>query len=81
MREKISKNLIKQLLKAFIYEEKTLVAFQYNCYRQLPGDFEKEELERAKKILDIIIVQSLNHANILSELIINFYAQKTAKKF
>jgi len=80
MREKISKNLIKQLLKAFIYEEKTLVAFQYSCYRKLPGDFEKEELERAKKILDIIIIQSLNHANILSELIIKFYG-KTAEKF
>lgn len=67
------------LHRAFSFEEKLLFEFQYNCYEKLPGSLTKSELERAKMILDTMMVQTLNHANIISDLIAKFY-EGTAKK-
>lgn len=79
MDKKISKKLLKQLQNSFTFEEKTVIEFQYDCYRKLPGNLNEKEIERAGKILDIIMVQSLNHANIISDLILKFY-ERTAKR-
>ena len=71
--------LIKMLQGAFIFEEKTLFEFQYDCYKKLPGTLNKKELERVRMILDVIMVQTLNHAHIISDLIAEFY-ERIAKK-
>lgn len=71
--------LIKTLKDAFVFEEKTLLEFQYDCYKKLPGSLNNKELAKARTVLDIIMVQTLNHANIISDLIVQFY-ERTAKK-
>ena len=82
MNKKTSRNLIEKLKYALIYEEKSLIEFQYECFGKLPGYLNKEELERVRIILDTIIVQSLTHASMLSDLIIKFYKhERTAKNF
>lgn len=68
-----SKNLIKKLLDALIYEEKSLIEFQYNCFGQLPGYLNDKELDQVRLILETILSQSLNHSIILGDLIVNFY--------
>ena len=67
------------LHEVFIFEEKTLFDFQYDCYAKLPGALNKKELERVRMILDTVMIQTLNHANIISDLIAKFY-ERTAKK-
>ncbi|MBL7141603.1 hypothetical protein ISS21_00685 [Patescibacteria group bacterium] len=79
MDKKISKKLLKQLQNSFTFEEKAIMEFQFDCYRKLPGNLNEKETERVRKILDIIMVQSLNHANIISDLILKLY-ERTAKK-
>ena len=74
-----SDKIIKMLHDAFVFEEKTLSEFQYDCYKKLPGQLDKKEFERARMILDVILIQTLNHANIISDLITGFY-ERTAKK-
>lgn len=74
-----SGKIIKMLRSAFVFEEKTLFDFQYACYEKLPGFLNKKELERVRAILDAIMVQTLNHANIISDLIAKFH-ERTARK-
>lgn len=79
MRNNPSEKIIKMLRSAFVFEEKSLFEFQYSCYEKLPGFLNKKELERVRMILDTIMVQTLNHANIIGDLIAKFY-ERTAKK-
>jgi len=79
MGKQTSGKIIKMLNNAFAFEEKTLFEFQYDCYKKLPGSLNRKELERVRMILDAIMVQTLNHANIISDLIAKFY-ERTAKK-
>ncbi|MDO8559361.1 MAG: hypothetical protein Q7R84_03445 [bacterium] len=79
MRKYPSGKIIKMLHGSFVFEEKTLFDFQYDCYAKLPGSLNKKELKRTKMILDTMMVQTLNHANIISDLIAKFY-ERTAKK-
>ena len=67
------RKLIRQLEAALIYEEKSLLDSQYACYGKLPGELNKKELKEARTILDTLLIQSLNHANILGELITKYY--------
>jgi len=80
MNKKESEKLIKQLQEAFILEEKGLVEFQFDCYGRLPENLNKEELERVQEILNTLLIQSLNHANIISDLIIELYHEHSSKK-
>ena len=75
MNRKISKRTVKQLRKAFSYEEKGLIEFLYECYKQLPNNFNEKELQQIRSIFDILMIQSLNHANILTDLIIKSYGE------
>ena len=79
MRNNPSRKIIKMLHDSFVFEEKTLLDFQYDCYAKLPGSLNKKELERVRMILDVIMLQTINHANIISDLIAKFY-ERTAKK-
>ncbi len=79
MNQRVSKKLIKQLQDVFIFEEKALVEFQYDCYKKLPGKLNEKELEQVRAILNTVLVQSLNHANIVGDLIAKIYG-RTIKK-
>lgn len=74
-----SEKIIKMLRSAFTYEERLLFEFQYRCYQKLPGSLNKKELEGTRIILDVLMVQTMNHANIISDLIAKFY-ERTSKK-
>lgn len=74
MRRK-EKTVIEKLKKALVYEEQALIKVQNECFRDLPGDFNEKELERVVLILESIIVQSLNHVNIVSSLISKHYGR------
>ena len=79
MEKLVSKKVIKMLSDAFVFEEKSLFEFQYGCYEKLPGFLNKNELRRARMILDIMMVQTLNHANIIGDFLAKFY-ERTAKR-
>ena len=74
------KKLIRQLENALIFEEKILVENQHNCYKKLPGKLNQKELEQVRTLLDTLLIQSLDHANVLGELIIKYYG-KSFKEF
>lgn len=80
MRKTNLKKLISRLQDALIYEEKSLISSQYECYQQLPGNLNPKEMEEARKILDTLLIQSLSHANILGDLIVKCY-EKSFKEF
>ncbi|MDO8639396.1 MAG: hypothetical protein Q7R53_00585 [bacterium] len=67
------KKLIGRLQDALIYEEKSLIVSQRDCYKNLPGNLNKKEIEEAREMLDALLIQSLSHANILGNLIIKYY--------
>jgi hypothetical protein len=71
--------LVKKLKEALIYEEDALLKVQNECFKDLPGNFNEKELEQVVLILESIIVQSLNHANIVSDLIAKNYEQFNKK--
>ena len=73
------KDIIKKLKEALIYEEEALIKVQNECFKNLPADFNEKELEQAVLILESIIVQSLNHVNIVSSLIAKHYEQPKNK--
>jgi len=76
---KISKKLFRQFQEALIYEEKALIEFQIGCLKELPDSLNEREFKMAKTILDTIIIQSLNHINILSDIIVEYYEQASKK--
>jgi hypothetical protein len=77
-KQKITKKLIKQLQNAFVFEEKIVMEFQHRCYGELPGNLNEKELDYVRKILELIMIQSLGHAGIVGDLIIKLY-ENTAK--
>lgn len=79
MEKRTTKKTLNQLKKAFEYEEKNLIDFLYECYKDLPGNFNEKELQQVRTILDLLIIQSLKHANILTDLIIKYYGESSKK--
>ena len=79
MPKKTAQDIVEELRDAFNFEEKAILEAQYDCYANLPGRFTERELEDVRKILDVIMVQSLNHANLIAKLIVDYY-ERTAKK-
>ncbi|MDO8435886.1 MAG: hypothetical protein Q7S82_00670 [bacterium] len=67
------KKLISRLQDALIYEERSLISSQHDCYKNLPGNLSQKEVEEAREMLDTLLIQSLNHANVLGDLIIKYY--------
>lgn len=79
MAKKTPQQVIKELQDAFNFEEKAILEAQYDCYSSLPNNLNAEELKTIRKILDTIMVQSLNHANIIGKLIMDYY-ERTSRK-
>lgn len=79
MAKKTAQDVVQELRDAFDFEEKGILEVQYDCYANLPGSLNKRELIDAQKILDVIMVQTLNHANLIAKLIIDYY-ERTGKK-
>ena len=75
MAKKTREQLIRILVKLFNFEEKLAIEFQSECFAALPGKLNEEELARAKNILDIIMIQTMEHASILSDTISKLYGE------
>ncbi len=78
MAKKTAQDIVMELRDAFNFEEKAILEAQYDCYANLPGRLNEKELEDVRKILDVIMVQTLNHANLIGKLIVAYY-ERTEK--
>ncbi|MBI2042575.1 MAG: hypothetical protein HYT21_02415 [Candidatus Nealsonbacteria bacterium] len=79
MPQKTAQDIVKELKDAFNFEEKAILEAQYDCYANLPGRFNERELEDVRKILDVIMVQTMNHANLIAKLIVDYYGRTEEK--
>lgn len=79
MKQKFPPKFLKELESAVGYEERLTLYYLHECYKRLPGKLNLKEVEQIRPLLDLLLVQSINHANILSEILIKFYERSSRK--